>query len=224
MNFQRAYQNWYEEQRVNAQGERKHRLEEGHGHAEKLFLEKVWYPAFRNFDDLQGEYEVADFKDGSRFLDFAFIQYPIKLAIEIDGYGAHSSKVTRWQFADSLMRQNHLIIDGWQILRFSYDEVIERPRMCEQTLQQFIGCWLGGTRSSTSGVDDLIEAEILRHALRLDRPLRPCDVMELLNLSRIKAYRVLHHLLQKKVLLPAGKGTQTIRGFLVNQQEIYQRE
>ncbi|AZN43762.1 DNA-binding response regulator [Paenibacillus albus] len=209
---------------MNAQGERKHRLEEGHGHAEKLFLEKVWYPAFRNFDDLQGEYEVADFKDGSRFLDFAFIQYPIKLAIEIDGYGAHSSKVTRWQFADSLMRQNHLIIDGWQILRFSYDEVIERPRMCEQTLQQFIGCWLGGTRSSTSGVDDLIEAEILRHALRLDRPLRPCDVMELLNLSRIKAYRVLHHLLQKKVLLPAGKGTQTIRGFLVNQQEIYQRE
>ncbi|SEP11294.1 endonuclease domain-containing protein [Paenibacillus sp. OV219] len=216
MNFQMAYQQWFEGQRSSAQGDRRHRLEDGHGHAEKLFLQQVWYPAFRSFDHLQTEYEVADFKDGSRYLDFAFIQSPIKLAIEIDGYGPHAAKASRWQFSDSLMRQNHLIIDGWQILRFSYDDVSERPRMCEQTLQQFMGCWLGGNRSSTSSVDELVEAEIFRHALRLDRPIRPRDVMELLQLVKRDAYEVLHQMVHKKKLLPAGKGSKKIRCYTVN--------
>ncbi|REE69682.1 hypothetical protein A8990_1311 [Paenibacillus taihuensis] len=216
MNFQMAYQQWFEEQLIDAHGDRRQRLGEGHGHAEKMFLQQVWHPAFRSFDQLHAEYEVADFKDGSRFLDFAFYQSPIKLAIEIDGYGPHAAKATRWQFADSLMRQNHLIIDGWQILRFAYDDVSDRPRMCEQMLQQFMGCWLGGSRSSSSSVDDLIEAEILRHALRLDRPLRPRDVMELLQLSQKEAYAVLHRMFNKRMLLPAGKGTLKIRGYTVN--------
>ncbi|REE92733.1 hypothetical protein A8990_10331 [Paenibacillus taihuensis] len=106
--------------------------------------------------------------------------------------------------------------DGWQILRFAYDDVSDRPRMCEQMLQQFMGCWLGGSRSSNGSIDDIIEAEILRHALRLDRPLRPRDVMELLQLSKKVTYQVLHRMTIKKKLLPAGEGVHKIRGYNVN--------
>lgn len=31
---------------------------EGHNHAERLFLEKVWWPAFENFLHLYPEYEI----------------------------------------------------------------------------------------------------------------------------------------------------------------------
>jgi very-short-patch-repair endonuclease len=48
-------------------------------------------------------------------------------------------KLSRQQFSDQLIRQNHLIIDGWKVLRFSLDDVKERPRMCEQLVQQFMG-------------------------------------------------------------------------------------
>ncbi|MBP3962467.1 DNA-binding response regulator [Paenibacillus sp. DLE-14] len=214
-----------ERQLLVQKGEGRHRLEEGQGHSERLFLQQVWYPAIRSFDHLFGEYEVADFKDGSRYLDFAYIREPIKLAIEIDGYGPHSAKVSRWQFSDSLMRQNHLIIDGWQLLRFSYDDIAERPRMCEQILQQFMGCWLGGVyhRGRPRGASELLEAEVLRYGLRLNRPLRPRDVMELLQISREKAYHLLHQMLLNNLLRPAGKGTKTIRSFLINREQLGDR-
>jgi hypothetical protein len=116
---------------LERQGENKRRLEQGIGHAEKLFLEAVWYPAFHEMDGLYPEYEIADFRDGVRFLDFAYLKAGLRLAIEIDGYRAHSADLSRWQFSDSLMRQNHLILDGWKLLRFSYDDIKEKPRMCQ---------------------------------------------------------------------------------------------
>ncbi|SDX90031.1 DNA-binding response regulator [Paenibacillus sp. CF384] len=222
MTFQAAYQLWMDRQLHGQRGDGKqHKLEDGQGHAERLFLQQVWYPAFRNFDYLFGEYEVADFKDGTRYLDFAYIREPIKLAIEIDGYGPHSAKVSRWQFSNSLMRQNHLIIDGWQLLRFSYDDISEKPRACEQILQQFMGRWLGGANGNgrSRGASELLEAEVLRHGLRLNRPLRPRDVMELLQISREKAYQLLHQMHRNNLLQPSGKGTKTIRGFLVNRDQ-----
>ncbi|WP_337098628.1 hypothetical protein [Paenibacillus sp. YIM B09110] len=95
-----------------------------HGYAEKLFLEKVWFPVFHHFDSLNPEYEVEDY---------------------IDGYKQHASHATRAQFADSLMRQNHLVLDGWRILRFSFDHINDKPRMCQQVIQQFLGNYFGGT-------------------------------------------------------------------------------
>jgi hypothetical protein len=57
------------------------------GHAEKTFVEKVERLAFGHFRQLHPEYEVSDFKDGFRYLDFAYLRSGLKLAIDIDGYG-----------------------------------------------------------------------------------------------------------------------------------------
>jgi very-short-patch-repair endonuclease len=223
MTFQTAYNTWFERHLKQRKGERKRRLAQGHGHAEKLFIEQVWYPAFRQFDGLHPEFEIADFRDGSRFLDFAFIRFPLRLAIEIDGYGPHSAKTSRWQFSDSLMRQNHLIIDGWRILRFSYDDVSEKPRMCEQILQQFMGSWIGAGIPSRSSSSDIIETEVLRLALRMDRFLRPGDICDLLQVQKDKARDILHSLLRKQYLLPAGRGVQRIRCYKVNREQVNER-
>lgn len=53
-------------------GEAKRRLLKGHGFSEKMFLEKVWWPAVGHFRQLHPEYEVSDFRDGARYLDFAY--------------------------------------------------------------------------------------------------------------------------------------------------------
>ncbi|WP_307203806.1 hypothetical protein [Paenibacillus harenae] len=67
-------------------GEDRRRLASEHGYAEKLFLEKVWFPVFQHFNCLTPEYEVDDYIDGKRYLDFAYIRDTLRLAIEIDGY------------------------------------------------------------------------------------------------------------------------------------------
>ncbi|MGO4110128.1 hypothetical protein [Paenibacillus sp. YAF4_2] len=93
-------------------------------------MQKVWFPAFSQFDCLHPEYEIVDFRDGKRYLDFAYIRSPLRLAIEIDGYNSHAAGISRWQFSDHLVRQNHLVIDEWNVLCFSYDYVKDKPRMC----------------------------------------------------------------------------------------------
>lgn len=216
--YQTQYEKWYDEHLLNSSGNREERLKSGHGYAEQLFLRQVWYPACRSFDHLTPEYEVSDFRDGIRYIDFAYIRYPFMLAIEIDGYGPHSAKATRSQFSDSLMRQNYLMMDGWRILRFSYDDVNEKPRMCEQVLQQAMGIWFGRYQNLTHsiGTEMIIEQEIVRYAFSLNRNLVVRDVCLLLQIGVDKAQMILQRMLTKGILLSGGRGTQRIRSYVVN--------
>lgn len=223
MSFEAVHIKWLEKHLKERKGEKKRRLEQGHGHGEVLFLEKVWYPAFKQLEHLHPEYVVADFRDGTRFLDFAFIRYPLRLAIEIDGYRSHSSEITRWQFSDSLMRQNHLILDGWRILRFSYDDINDKPRMCQQMIQQFMGTWLLDASVQTSE-KNILEVEVLRLGIRLNRPLRPIDVCDFLKISKRRARSILQEMNNKQMILIAGKGSARICSYKINVDRLNENE
>lgn len=219
MSFQASYECWLQIHLKERKGESKRRLEQGHGYAEKLFLEKVWYPAFQELDGLYPEYEVADFRDGTRYLDFAYTKAGLQLVIEIDGFRSHSAEITRWQFSDSLMRQNHLILDGWKILRFSYDDINEKPRMCQQVLQQFMGRSLIGSKKETSA-EQFLQMEVLKYASRLTRHIRPSDVIDLLQIKKREAHRLLHSMALNQTLLPAGNGTKRIKCYKINRERL----
>jgi hypothetical protein len=170
----------------------------------------VWWPAFGQFRDLHPEYEVFDFKDGHRYLDYAFIRPHLRLAIEIDGYGPHWRNQTRWQFSDQWQRQNHLIIDGWSVLRFTYDDICDKPRLCQQILQQFMGAMLG--ENNSVGEATFLEKEIVRLAKRLCRPITPDDVCHHFNIENKYARRILLSLTEKNWMKPAS-GTIRIRSY-----------
>ncbi|MFC4769981.1 DNA-binding response regulator [Effusibacillus consociatus] len=108
MTFDEDHSEFIKFHQEKRRGERLRRLKAGHGHAEKLFLQQVWWPAFGQFNHLHPEYEVYDFKDGHRYLDFAYIRPYFRVAFEIDGYGPHGRDLSRWQFSDQCQRQNHL--------------------------------------------------------------------------------------------------------------------
>lgn len=56
------------------------------------------------------------------FLDVAFPD--ARLAIEIDGRAHHSSAVA---FQNDRRRQNDLVAAGWTVLRFTWDDLVNRP-------------------------------------------------------------------------------------------------
>ncbi|MEX0874177.1 MAG: type IV toxin-antitoxin system AbiEi family antitoxin domain-containing protein [Actinomycetota bacterium] len=62
------------------------------------------------------------YKVGSRRIDFAYIDQ--RVAIELDGLGPHRKKKT---FVDDRRRQNSLVLDGWTILRFTWEDLSDRP-------------------------------------------------------------------------------------------------
>lgn len=139
MRFEEEYSTFMERHKQKRTGECLRRLQEGHSYAERLFLEKVWWPLFHHFKYLHPEFEVNDFRDGKRYLDFAYIRSNIRICFEIDGYGPHLKNISRWQFADQLNRQNQLVLEGWIVIRFSLDQVTDHPRHCQQVTQQVIG-------------------------------------------------------------------------------------
>lgn len=215
MEFEKEYQPFLNVHRQARTGERLRRLEEGHQHAEILFLKQVWWPLFRHFQYLHPEYEVDDFKDGKRYLDFAYIRPSIRICFEIDGYGPHSRNISRWHFSDNLERQNQLVIDGWTVIRFSYDQVKEKPRRCQQVVQQVIGKWLGDELNQASL--SLIEKEVIRLAIRKGDAIFPKEVEEHLEMSDKTVKKILSQLVAKKLLIPAS-GAKRIRSYQLGHQ------
>lgn len=210
MSFEEEYQVFLNRHVQARNGERLRRLKEGHNQAEMLFLKQVWWPLFSHFNYLHPEYEVDDFKDGKRYLDFAYIRPGIRICFEIDGYGPHLKNISRWQFADNLERQNQLVIDGWTVIRFSYDQVKERPRRCQQIVQQVFGQRLGDKLDYTSLT--YYEKEVLRLAVRKGGTIFPKEVESYLKLSDKPAKKILTQLVEKKMLLPAS-GNKRIRSY-----------
>ncbi|CAM3349026.1 DNA-binding response regulator [Paenibacillus lupini] len=207
--FEAQYEEWLKAQFASSSSERKRRLEEER-HAEDLFLKNVWWPAVGQFEHLHGEYEASDYKDGQRFLDYAYIREPYKLCIEIDGYGPHCRDADRRQFADSLMRQNHLILDGWIVIRFSYDDVKSKPRQCQQFIQQLFGK-LYSLKPDTDLT--LEQKEILRYMKLLRKPATPKDISLLLDVSTKYARKLLIEMVEQRHLQPAKVTDHRVRAY-----------
>jgi hypothetical protein len=102
-----------------------------------------------------------------------------------------------------LERQNLLGIDGWTIIRFSFDQFKEQPRQCQQIAQQVIGRWLGDELDQTSLF--YVEKEVLRLAIRKREAISPIEVEKCLKLSDKTVKRVLSQLVDKKLLIPASR-------------------
>ena len=91
----------------------------GESHLERLFL-----PVVRKFKLPRPklQYEVRLASGRTVFIDFAFPDD--RLAIEIEGFGVHGQQI-RWQ--QDMDRENELTELGWQVLRFSKQDLTKRP-------------------------------------------------------------------------------------------------
>jgi very-short-patch-repair endonuclease len=210
-----AYEKWMGRLRSTSKGERKRRLATTSNHAERLFLKQVWWPAFGHFNLLHAEYEVKDFKEGWRYLDFAYITEGYKICIEIDGFGTHWRDANRSQFSDHLMRQNHLVIDGWHVLRFSYDDIMEKPRVCQQIIQQL----LGKLSMAALGIEaklSPLERLIMGIATSLATPMTPKYATEQLGIHRDTVVRHIKSLVKKDLLIPTRIDVKRVSSYRVN--------
>ncbi|MFC5469690.1 DNA-binding response regulator [Cohnella suwonensis] len=181
-----------------------------------MLLQNICWPAFGTFDGLHPEYEVNDFKDGSRFLDFAFLEPYLRLNVEVDGHRSHAKDVSRDQFSDHLMRQNHLILDGWKIIRFSYDDINERPRMCQQLLLQFMGRWASKRDSNRISALCAEERDILRAGLRGMDALTIPDLCRRLGIGDRKARKHLHALAELGLIVPTRANATRNRAYRIS--------
>jgi hypothetical protein len=215
--FETAYETWMQQQIAASAGERRRRLRE-HGRLERLFLRNVWWPAVGTFEHLHAEYEVADFRDGSRFLDFAYVRMPHKICMEADGFGPHARHADRHKFSDDLTRQNHLVIDDWRVLRFSADDIEQRPRKCQQMVLQLLGRLYGG--GGQFAELPVMKREILRYAAYSPGPVKPAEIRKLLGVGDKTACKLLKELAFGGYMEPVG-GTLRIQRYRLVRGKIW---
>lgn len=92
-------------------------------------------PRFARLCEAAGlEAPAFQYPVGRYEIDFA---YPLlMLAIEVDGYGPHSS---RRAFQSDRDRQNVLVGLGWTVLRFTWSDVVKRPDHVARLIREAIG-------------------------------------------------------------------------------------
>jgi len=211
--FDKPYEQWMEGQLKSRTGEAFRKLREDHGYAEKLFAEQVWYPLFGDFEFLHAEFEVPHARNSSYYLDYAFIRLPHMIDWEIDDFGSHGKNINRRGFDYERERQNFLMLNGWQVYRFSLDAVKERPLQCRQFILQVMGKLFGGQQPDLAGLS-VKKKEIMRYALRKLRPIVPAEVCSLLGVHGQHARALLRELAAEGLLLAhSGKRDLRVRAY-----------
>lgn len=198
--FEKAFATWWAATIRAAKGARLQRLRSGLTYASMYFLRFTWFPAFGSLKGLIPEYEVKDYKDGFRYIDFVFFTNAYRLAIEIDGRASHRLNASPAEYEDELMRQNHLVIDGWSVIRLAFLSIRDKPRQCQQVLQQM----LGKTRvdSEDNVALTILERRILDYAHRSSAPLEPYELRTELGLHRNTISRHIASLMRKGLIVP----------------------
>lgn len=198
LRFDQKYEEWMQAHLSEVSNHRRRELlEKGLGHGTVEFLRTVWFPAVGNFDHLFPEWEVRDFNNGYRYLDLAYMPGGAKGGIEIQGYGPHARDLDVRRFKDLCQRHCLLTLDGWIFLPIAYLSIKDEPKQCQQLVLSFIGKFM-----STDVPSNLtwLEAETMRFARRLLRPITPLELAEHLRVSDRHARRILHKLVDEHLL------------------------
>jgi hypothetical protein len=203
MGFQEAHQAWLDRHTARRSGERKSRLERGHGHGERLFLEQVWWPLFGHFDHLHPEYEVLDWRGQPYFVDFAWIVGNVRFVFEVKGYGPHVQQMDRVRYCRELNRETFLQTLGYRVVSIPYDDLEQRPEIIRYLLKTLL------LPFANMGIDpdhSLAEREILFLVQKKNGQIRPVDLVRELDVNWRTAVKLLQRLCDKGKLRPVAAG------------------
>lgn len=202
--FDQQYELWIHSNILNEKNSRRLEiLHRGLGHGTIEFLRSVWFPAIGNFNHLHPEWEVRDFSNGYRYLDLAYMPGDARGGIEIQGYGPHARDLDVRRFKDLCRRHCLLALDGWTFLPIAYPSIVDEPKQCQQLILSFVGRFVA---SDVPASLSWLEAEAVRYARRLLRPITPSELANHLRVSNRHTRRLLHKLVELQILdIASGK-------------------
>ncbi|WP_239615898.1 hypothetical protein [Cohnella mopanensis] len=201
MDFEQAHERFIQSHLDNRTGERRGRLERGHQHAEKLFLQKIWWPLKGNFEYLHPEYEILDWRGKSYFGDFTYMPpFAPKLLLEVKGFNSHVKEMDRQGFGNECKRELFLSGLGYHVVSIAYDDVHQQPELIIAMMRMLLSRY-----DATPMIGDQLsfaEREVIRLAIILSYKLRPIDVTKELRMNYRRAVSLLKKLSNQGWFVP----------------------
>ncbi len=96
--------------------------------SEDLMLTDFLYPILgsKSIKYVVPQYPFIDSAGRNRRIDFALVVNDKRLAIEVNGESYHAEGIIPNEvFDDNLTRQNEILLAGWKLLRFSYNQLLD---------------------------------------------------------------------------------------------------
>lgn len=218
MAFAEEHEKWLKKHLRGRKGEHRSRLQRGHGHGERLFLEQVWWPMMGSLEYLHPEYEVVDWRGNPFYIDLVWKRGATWFAFEIKGYGPHVQNTDRIRYRRELNRETFLQVLGYRVVSIPYDELEEKPQLIASLLQSLLAPHLA-TNTQEQRLSRL-ERELLHMVYRSNKAIRPIDVMKAFQINHRTAIKYLKMLGDKGKLSPvkSGKGIRIISYELVRSE------
>ncbi|MBO9607681.1 MAG: transcriptional regulator [Paenibacillaceae bacterium] len=209
--FDEVYQRWLKQHIMEEKSPRRRELlQKGLSRGSVDLLRLIWFPAIGNLDHLYPEYEVRDFNNGYRYLDFAYLPAPLKKGcLEVHDFRSHARDIEVSRFKDLCMKQALLALDDWLFLPIAYLSIIDDPGVCKQLVLSFVGKFLSG---SVPAELHWAEAETLRFAGRLLHPFTPAELARHLHITENRTRVALRSLVEKR-MLEVASGNQRYRTY-----------
>lgn len=211
MMFDSKFEVYFREQKSSANPRRLEMLKRNLTGEIKL-LKEIIYPVLGSFDHLEMEYEVLSMTGVRIYGDFFYRLF--RIIFECEGFVSHAETITRDRFDFEKMRIRTFAQCGYTFFPFSWDDLDKRPEVCRRALYAL----LGKVGSSGGGsIYDLTvyERELLRYALRLNRPIHWEDAAYCLQVGRNTSIKVLKALWEKKLMKPETESVHRIHTYII---------
>lgn len=208
MGFEVEHEKWMKWHLNRRRGERRDALVRGHGYGNRLFVEKIWWVLAGSFDGLHPEFEVADWRGRSFFVDFMWIAGGDRFAFEVMDYGSHGKDRTKYRM--DLNRGLFLQSQQCFLISISLDEIKENPLFVQSILRNMLTSYLAMDVKRSSYVDGhyvKIEKQLIQYAIRNNRIIRPAKATKELDLHKQTIIRYCRELTRKGKLLPIPSGS-----------------
>ncbi|WP_041058196.1 hypothetical protein [Cohnella kolymensis] len=178
--FEQEFEKFLDQQRRSASGARLERLHKDLT-GEKQMLEVVIWPVLKSFDGITMEQEMVSTTGVKIYVDAVY--EPVRIAFESNGFVPHAEMITRDRFTFEQMRIRTIAMQGYKYIPFSRDEQEKRAEAARRAFYELLG------RFSTSpglAFEELsvLEREVIRYGLRLNRPIKLEDVRYCLQCGR----------------------------------------
>lgn len=206
MSFEVEHEKWMKLHVSKRNGERRDALLRGHGYGNRLFVEKIWWTLAGNFDGLHPEYEVADWRGRSFFVDLMWISGGERFAFEIMDFGSHGKDRTKYRM--DLNRGLFLQSQQCCLISISLDEIKENPSFVQSILRNMLTSHLvkDVKRLDYGGHYAKIEKKLIQYAIRNNRVIQPAKAARELELHKQTVIRYCGVLASKGKLLPVPSG------------------
>jgi len=206
MSYEIEHEKWLKSHLTKRSGQRLEALKRGHGYGNQMFLKKLWWELYGNFDGLHPEYEMLDWRGYPFYADFMWSIGYVMFVFEIQDFSSHIQNMDRIGYRRELNRGMFMQSLQYNLVFIPLDEIKDNTKLVQSLLQNILSPYITVLSRKTS-IYSKIEKDLMQYAIQNNRIIQPHCAANRLELDSRTIIKTLKQLVYKKKFRAIPSGT-----------------